>query len=113
MEVSLLTYLSTCAGNEWGLSFSEQASITSVVFGGELLGSLFWGQFADAFGRKFANIFTCFLISFGGFLSGAAPTYEFLLVFRATVGFGVVSVSVEQYNWSKLKFNAGWTLRSF
>ena len=44
MEVSLLSFLSICAGNEWNLDDTQKASITSLVFGGELVGSLFWGQ---------------------------------------------------------------------
>lgn len=94
MEVSLLSFLATCAGSEWNLNTSQQASITSLVFGGELLGSLFWGQFADRYGRKIAYLVACCLISVGGFLSGAAPSYEWLLVFRAIVGFGVGGLTV-------------------
>ena len=52
MEVSLLSFVATCAGIDWDLSDSEIASITSVVFAGELLGSMFWGHFADVYGRR-------------------------------------------------------------
>jgi MFS family permease len=65
MEVSLLGFLSTCAGHEWGLTDSQQASITGVVFAGEIAGSLFWGPIADTFGRKIAFLITCVLISAG------------------------------------------------
>ena len=44
MEVSLLSFLSICAGNEWSLDNTQMANITSLVFAGELIGSLFWGQ---------------------------------------------------------------------
>jgi len=93
MEVSLLSYLATCAGSEWNLDAAQQASITSLVFGGELIGSLFWGQIADRFGRKVAYIIACCLISIGGFLSGVSPSYEWLLAFRFIVGFGVVMMN--------------------
>ena len=46
MEVSLLSFISTCAGVDWDLNDTEVAAITSVVFAGELLGSMFWGPFA-------------------------------------------------------------------
>lgn len=94
MEVSLLSYLSTCAGDEWNLSDSKRATITGVVFAGELFGSLFWGPIADKFGRKVSFLISCFLISGGGFLTGLAPSYGWLLFFRALVGFGVGGLHV-------------------
>lgn len=89
MEVTLLSYISTCAGDEWNLSTSEQATITSLVFAGALLGSLFWGRFADLYGRKRSFILACILISAAGLLSAASPSYPWLLFFRALVGFGI------------------------
>ena len=89
MEVSLLSFISTCAGQEFDLNDSQKASITSFVFGGELIGSVVWGQVADRFGRRFSYLIACSLISIGGFLSGVAPSYSWLLFFRALVGFGV------------------------
>lgn len=56
MEVSLLSFISTCAGNSWGLSDAQIALIASVVFIGVLLGNLFWGPFADKYGRRWAFI---------------------------------------------------------
>eukprot|EP01035_Chromulina_nebulosa_P016815 gene16815-22299_t len=79
MEVSILSYLSTCAGDEWNLSDIQRATITSMVFGGQIIGSFFWGAFAD---------------NYGGFLSGAAPSYVWLLLFRAIVGFGIGGLTV-------------------
>lgn len=52
MEVSLLSFMSTCAGVDFDLNDTQIASITSVVFAGELLGSMFWGPFADKYGRR-------------------------------------------------------------
>jgi Na+/melibiose symporter-like transporter len=63
MEVSLLYFLSTCAGAEWDLSDGEQASITGVVFAGEILGSTFWGPLADKFGRRLTFLISSFLIA--------------------------------------------------
>jgi MFS family permease len=91
MEVSLLSFLAICAGNEWKLSSAQRASITSLVFVGQLVGSLLWGQLADRYGRKFAYVVACCFIAIGGFLSGVSPSFEWLLVFRAAVGFGVVN----------------------
>jgi MFS transporter, putative metabolite:H+ symporter len=57
MEVTLLSFISTCAGADWDLADSEIALIASIVFVGVLVGSLFWGPFADRFGRRYAFIF--------------------------------------------------------
>ncbi len=77
LEVNLLVFLSTCAGDEWDLNDQEQASITGVVFAGILLGSLFWGIFADRYGRKLTFVCACSLISVGGVLSGATVSISF------------------------------------
>jgi len=61
MEVSLLSFLSVCVGKEWTLSTTEMASITSVVFAGELLGALVWGRVADKYGRRRAYIACVYL----------------------------------------------------
>jgi putative MFS transporter len=94
MEVALLTYMSTCAGDEWHLSDGERASIVSAVFAGEMCGSIFWGPFADMFGRRKGFLFASTVIFTAGFLSGVSPSYEWLLFFRTLVGFGVGGASV-------------------
>lgn len=94
LEVNLLTFLSTCAGDEWNLSDEQKASITGVVFAGILIGSLFWGMFADRFGRRLTFLIACGIISGGGFLSGAATDYASLISFRAIVGFGIGGASI-------------------
>jgi MFS family permease len=43
-------------GSEWDLSDSEVALIGSMVFGGILVGNVFWGPFADKYGRRKAFI---------------------------------------------------------
>lgn len=88
--------MNTCilTGNEWGLSNVQRASITGVVFCGELIGGLFWGPIADKYGRKKAFLMASSLIVSCGFLSGAAPNFEWLLFFRVVVGFGVGGLTV-------------------
>lgn len=94
LEVSLLSFLATCAGDDWGLSASEEASITSVVFAGIICGTMFWGIFADKYGRRLAYFYACGLITVGGFLSGASPSYYWLIFFRSVAGFGIGGASV-------------------
>lgn len=94
LEVNLLSFLSTCAGDEWNLSNSEIASLTSSVFFGIVVGSLFWGIIADRYGRKLTFLIVCFVISIGGFASGLAPTYGWLLSIRMIVGFAIGGANI-------------------
>lgn len=94
LEVNLMTFLATCAGDEWNLNASERASITGIVFAGIIMGTIFWGLFADRYGRKLSYMCACILICVGGLLSGASPNYYCLILFRAIAGFGIGGANV-------------------
>mmetsp|Transcript_12153 Transcript_12153/g.12227 ORF Transcript_12153/g.12227 Transcript_12153/m.12227 type:complete len:495 (+) Transcript_12153:72-1556(+) len=94
LEISLLSFMSVCAGIDWELSSEEIATITSVVFIGEMAGALFWGAVADTYGRRFAYIIASIFITVPGLLSALSPNLPTLLVFRCLVGFGVGGFSV-------------------
>jgi len=87
MEVTLLSFLSICAGVTFDLNDAQIASISSAVFAGQICGSLFWGPVADRYGRRTAFLFACGLMTVGGVLSGLSPNFESLVVFRALVRF--------------------------
>jgi MFS family permease len=89
MEFSLLSFLSICVGLDWNLSSSQTALISSVVFIGELCGSLWWGRMADTYGRRKTFLMGCSIICIFGFLSGLATSFELLCLCRGLVGFGV------------------------
>jgi len=94
MEVTLLAFMSTCAGVEWDLTDGQMASITSAVFLGQFVGGVFWGSYADIYGRRKSFLLTITIISLAGILSGFSPNYPFLLFMRAIVGFGVGGLTV-------------------
>lgn len=94
LGVNLLSFLTTCAAAEWKLSNSAQAVLTSVVFVGMVAGSIFWGRFADEFGRKRTLLYSCLLVTVGGFASAIAPSYVCLVLFRAVAGFGIGGASI-------------------
>lgn len=94
MEVALLAFISKCAGVEWNLTGSEKAFIVSVVFIGELFGSVVWGPVADHFGRVKAFLLVSITISLAGFAAAFSPSYTFLLVFLGFVGFGIGGLTV-------------------
>eukprot|EP00606_Chrysophyceae_sp_TOSAG23-5_P000907 GSChrysophyteH2.ASY1.ANO1.1004.1 assembled CDS len=89
MEVVALSFINPCAGEEWSLDNSQIALITSVVFAGQVLGSFFWGPFADAYGRWKAYMYSVLILCVSSWASGFAPSYAWLLVLRFIVGIGV------------------------
>jgi hypothetical protein len=94
MEVMLLTFLQRELAREWSLSTVEEASLTSAVFGGEMVGAIFWGVFADRRGRRAGYLWSLVAMSIFGVASAACPDLPTLLVCRACVGFGVAGVIV-------------------
>ena len=89
MEVVALSFINPCAGEEWDLSNQQIALITSVVFAGQVLGSFFWGPFADAYGRWKAYMYSVLILCISSWASGFAPSYNWLLLLRFIVGVGV------------------------
>lgn len=94
LEVSLLSFLSTCVAEDWNLTSAQQATISGMVFIGIVVGTIFWGTFADKYGRKATYFCSCAMILVGGFLSGAAPSYLWLLLYRTIAGFGIGGANV-------------------
>ncbi|XP_028126066.1 organic cation/carnitine transporter 7-like isoform X3 [Camellia sinensis] len=52
MEVMILSFIGPAVKYEWSLSSSEESLITTVVFGGMLVGAYSWGLVSDNFGRR-------------------------------------------------------------
>ena len=94
MEISLLSFISICAGDEWNLSDAEIGSVIGAVFAGELAGSLLWGPVADKYGRRFAFMWAYGVITVSGVASAFAPEYYSLVIFQTILGFGVAGATV-------------------
>lgn len=60
---------------EFGFSATQQSLLSSVVFGGMVLGAASWGIAADALGRRAALLTSCSVIVAAGLASAAAPNY--------------------------------------
>jgi MFS family permease len=94
LELNLLTYLSSCAGVEFGLSETEKASISSVAFLGVIIGSSVCGMISDQFGRRVGFLASTVLTSIGGFITAFAPSYSILLISRFIVGLGLGGANI-------------------
>jgi MFS family permease len=89
LEVSLLSFLGDCVAETWNLSNSQIAALTTCVFSGQLVGSSFWGPFADRFGRRKAYLSAGSIIVVSSWASAVAPNYTALLVLRGICGIGI------------------------
>ena len=89
METALLGFLSIAVSAEWGLTSMQAATITGVVFFGELVGALVFGSLGDKIGRRPTFLMAALLITFSGAATALAPNYHVLLIVRFIVGFGV------------------------
>ncbi|KAF0694376.1 Aste57867_14745 [Aphanomyces stellatus] len=89
VEVMLLSFLQVLVKKEWDLTYTQEAGITAAVFAGELPGALFWGFFADKYGRRKGFLLSALCIAVFGILSAFVPDVWWLMVCRAMVGFGV------------------------
>lgn len=101
MELMILSILSPAVKCQWDLSSAEEAIITSVVFVGALIGSVFWGFVGDTYGRKKALVGMDIVVVVSGVLSALKltanddriPGYPWLLLCRFGVGFGAAGIT--------------------
>ncbi|KAJ8609350.1 hypothetical protein CTAYLR_009285 [Chrysophaeum taylorii] len=94
MEVSLLSFLYSCVGASLNLTPVRAASIVSIVFAGELVGSAVAGPAADALGRKPASLAAAGVVAVAGIATAAAPSFAVFVVLRGIVGVGVGALAV-------------------
>ncbi|GJS04115.1 organic cation/carnitine transporter 7-like protein [Tanacetum coccineum] len=52
MEMTLLSFVGPAIQPQWGLSSSQESLISTVAFGGMLVGAYSWGVVSDSYGRK-------------------------------------------------------------
>jgi putative MFS transporter len=94
MEVLLLSFLAVILQVEWGLQGHQMDTIISVVFAGAMLGTLVLSPLADVIGRRPVFTATAAIISVFGVGTAFCTSYEWLLVARFLVGFGVGGLTV-------------------
>ena len=78
MEVMILSVLSPALQCEWGVGQYRQALLTTVVFVGMMVSSLFWGMLSDKFGRRQALLLSGTFLFLYGLLSAFSPNYQWV-----------------------------------
>ncbi|KAJ7520285.1 hypothetical protein O6H91_20G076600 [Diphasiastrum complanatum] len=89
MEMMLLSFVGPAVQSLWNLTPKEQSFISSVVFGGMMIGAYSWGILSDLKGRRVGFFVTAVVTFIAGFLSALSPDYYSLLFCRAIVGVGL------------------------
>nr|GEV79083.1 organic cation/carnitine transporter 7-like [Tanacetum cinerariifolium] len=89
MEMMLLSFVGPAIQPEWGLSSTQESLISTVAFGGMLVGAYSWGVVSDSYGRKKGFIGSTLITGVAGLLSAFAPNYVSLLILRCIVGVGI------------------------
>jgi MFS family permease len=94
MQVILLSFLTIVLKDEWDLSDSMTASITSCLFAGSMMGTLILGPLADSMGRRPIFLVAALIISIFGFGTALATNYFMLVAMLFMVGIGVGGLTV-------------------
>ncbi|PIN12688.1 Synaptic vesicle transporter SV2 (major facilitator superfamily) [Handroanthus impetiginosus] len=89
MEMNLLSFIGPAVKSEWSLSPTQESLLSTAVFGGMLVGALFWGFISDAYGRRIGMRGVLVVIAGAGLLSAFSPNYMSLVTLRCILGFGV------------------------
>ncbi|XP_071036756.1 synaptic vesicle 2-related protein isoform X2 [Parasteatoda tepidariorum] len=91
-EIFILSIIGDLMACEWNLYRWHIALLTSVVFTGIMLGSPVLGIIADIYGRKKCLGLSSIMIFILGVSSAASPSYTWMVVLRALVGFALGGV---------------------
>ena len=94
MELAVLAYVLPRLRDEFGLSQAVADGLASTVFAGMLIGSLAWGAFSDAYGRRRGWLVTTALTALAGLASALTPDGAVFVFFvaRALVGIGLAGL---------------------
>jgi PHS family inorganic phosphate transporter-like MFS transporter len=74
---------------EWGLSTGQVSLLNSVTLAASAVGAVIFGRVADILGRKKIYGYEVLILALGALASALAPSFWWLLVFRAILGIGI------------------------
>jgi MFS family permease len=94
IQVMLLSFLGIVLQEEWGLSPTSTAFLTSLLFVGALLGTLVLGPLADSVGRRTVFLVSTAAISVFGALMATAASYWALSTVIFLVGTGIGGLTI-------------------
>lgn len=93
LSTTTLSFVLPAAENEFNLSSSDKGRLTATPLIGMCVGSYFWGNLADARGRKKAIIGALLLDAAAAFLSSVVQSFHAFLACRFFSGFGIIGAT--------------------
>lgn len=87
-DYQIFSFILTTIAVAFGLTAAQSGLIATVTLVVSAFGGLLAGVLADRIGRRDALVFTISVYAVFTFLSGLAPNYQFLLLFRSLQGLG-------------------------
>jgi MFS family permease len=94
IEIVLIGYLLPTLQTEWNLSGLQKAFIASVLFIGMLIGAIFFGWYADRYGRRKALMLNMIYSVVPAILSVFSMNWYFFMITRALTGLGVSGIQI-------------------
>lgn len=88
MVANVVGFSSKCAGDEFSLTPEQVGHVPTALFSGAIFGAIFFGQFADLFGRRPAMLLSIEVIMGGFVLTAIVQSYTFLVIGWLGIGFG-------------------------
>ncbi|KAM3956171.1 synaptic vesicle glycoprotein 2B [Aphomia sociella] len=93
LSTTTLSFVLPAAENDFDLSSSYKGRLTATPLIGMCVGSYFWGNLADARGRKKAIIGALLLDALAAFLSSVVQSFSGFLACRFFSGFGIIGAT--------------------
>lgn len=93
LSTTTLSFVLPAAENDFQLSSSDKGRLTATPLIGMCVGSYFWGNLADARGRKKAIIGALLLDATAAFLSSVVQSFHAFLACRFFSGFGIIGAT--------------------
>lgn len=91
-DVLAIAFVAPSISAEWQLAPQQLGLLFSSGLAGMVVGALFISPFADKFGRRFIVLACLAILSLGMLASGAALTYDQLLLARIFTGLGMGAI---------------------
>ncbi|KAF9808231.1 hypothetical protein SFRURICE_003008, partial [Spodoptera frugiperda] len=93
LSTTTLSFVLPAAEYDFHLSSSDKGRLTATPLIGMCVGSYFWGNLADARGRKKAIIGALLLDALAAFLSSVVQSFPAFLACRFFSGFGIIGAT--------------------
>ncbi|KAJ8724672.1 hypothetical protein PYW08_016146 [Mythimna loreyi] len=93
LSTTTLSFVLPAAEKDFDLKSSDKGKLTATPLIGMCIGSYFWGNLADARGRKKAIIGALLLDALAAFLSSVVQSFPAFLACRFFSGFGIIGAT--------------------